>query len=56
MTKAELIKSRLIPLDKSWITRMGILDLVDGCNDINIFLESQKGLGDDLTEIGRAHV
>lgn len=51
MTKAELIKSGLIPLDKSWITRMGILDLVNGYSDINVFLENQNNLGDDLTAL-----
>jgi len=51
MTKAELVKSGLIPLDKSWITRMGILDLVNGYSDINGFLENQKNLGDDLTAL-----
>ena len=51
MTKSELIKNGLIPLDKSWITRMGILDLVNGYSDINVFLENQKNLGDDLTAL-----
>ncbi|MFA6463875.1 MAG: hypothetical protein WCV55_02625 [Candidatus Paceibacterota bacterium] len=44
----ELIKKGFIPLDKSWIIRMGILDLVNGYSDILEFLNKQKNLGDDL--------
>ncbi len=39
---------KLIPLDKSWIIRMGILDLVNGRTDIINFLDEQSQLGDDL--------
>ncbi len=38
----------LIPLDKSWIIRMGILDIVHGYHDIETFLENQSDLSDDL--------
>ncbi len=38
-----------IPLDKSWIIRMGVLDLFNGNKDrIKNFLGSQKDLGGDL--------
>lgn len=38
-----------IPLDKSWIIRMGVLDLLDGNKDrIKKFLNNQKDLGGDL--------
>jgi hypothetical protein len=37
-----------IPLDKSWIIRMGVLDLIHGSAQINSFLAGQSDLGDDL--------
>ncbi|MDP2585396.1 MAG: hypothetical protein Q8P29_00790 [Candidatus Levybacteria bacterium] len=38
-----------IPLDKSWIIRMGVLDLLSGNKDrIKNFLNNQKNLGGDL--------
>jgi len=44
-----LIKEGFIPLDKSWIIRMGILDLINGYNDtINYLEKHSKDLGDDL--------
>lgn len=43
-----MIKNGLIPLDKSWIIRMGILDLINGYSDTVLFLEKQKQLSDDL--------
>lgn len=39
---------KYIPLDKSWIIRMGILDIIHGHRDIEGFLEKQNNLGDDL--------
>jgi len=44
---------KFIPLDKSWIIRMGILDLINKYNDINKFLANQKNLGDDLIALKR---
>ena len=44
----KLISSDYIPIDKSWIIRMGILDIINGYDDILYFLENQKKLGDDL--------
>lgn len=46
--KDSLEKEGLIPLDKSWIIRMGFLDTIDGRTGIIAFLDSQKGLSDDL--------
>lgn len=40
--------SKYIPLDKSWIIRMGVLDIVNDYSDISRFLAKQKDLGDDL--------
>ncbi len=40
--------SKYIPLDKSWIIRMGILDIVNDYKDIEKFLDKQTNLGDDL--------
>ncbi len=37
-----------IPLDKSWIIRMGILDITNGYEDIINFLKKQDWLGEDL--------
>jgi hypothetical protein len=40
---------KLIPLDKSWVNRMGVLDLVYGHpNDIKKFLAGRTDLGSDL--------
>jgi len=44
---------KYIPLDKSWIIRMGILDLVNGYDDITKFLDKEKDLGDDLIALKR---
>ena len=39
---------KYIPLDKSWIIRGGILDLVNNYKDIKNFLSRRQNLGDDL--------
>lgn len=44
----------LIPLDKSWTIRMGVLDILHGRNQIIKFLESQNKLSDDLQALLRA--
>ncbi len=44
----DLLKACYIPLDKSWIIRMGVLDLLNGYNDCLNFLKKQKFLSDDL--------
>jgi hypothetical protein len=51
---SEIIDKKYIPLDKSWVIRMGILDLINGYDDICIFLDKQKNLGDDLLALQRA--
>ena len=43
----------LIPLDKSWIIRMGFLDIISGRTDILEFLNSQTDLNDDLIALKR---
>lgn len=43
----------LIPLDKSWIIRMGFLDIISGRRDILTFLNSQPSLNDDLLALKR---
>src|SRR3989338_1148164 len=47
---------KYIPLDKSWIIRMGILDLIYGYPDILEFLAAQLILSDDLVALKRACV
>ena len=42
-----------IPLDKSWIIRMGVLDITNSYKDIREFIEKQEDLGDDLKALGR---
>ena len=42
-----------IPLDKSWIIRMGVLDIIQGYDDITSFLDSQDNLGGDLKALRR---
>src|SRR3989344_2513848 len=40
-----------IPLDKSWIIRMGVLDLLNGYDDTIEFLKKQYILNDDLQHL-----
>lgn len=42
-----------IPLDKSWIIRMGILDVLNSYDDIDKFLDTQDNLGEDLLALKR---
>jgi hypothetical protein len=44
---------KFIPLDKSWIIRMGVLDLLNGREDIIDFLKGQENLGGDLLALLR---
>jgi len=48
-----LIEHGYIPLDKSWVIRMGVLDLLNNYEDTIKFLE-QKELNDDLQVLYRA--
>ena len=52
--KHYLIKQGYIPLDKSWIIRMGILDLLNGYDDTTQFIKKQEQLSDDLKALYRA--
>jgi len=45
-----------IPLDKSWMNRMGVLDLLNGYDDTIRFLKKQKGLGKDLQALYQASI
>ena len=47
---------KYIPLDKSWIIRMGVLDLLNGYDDTITFLKQQKNLSDDLQALYRASI
>lgn len=51
--KQALIRRKFIPLDKSWIIRMGFLDIVNGYDDIIKFLKKQKDLGEDINALLR---
>ena len=42
------IKIQLIPLDKSWMMRMGALDMLGGYDDILQVLEREEIFSDDL--------
>jgi len=44
---------KYIPLDKSWMIRVGVLDIINGYTDITAFLESQDSLSDDLKALYR---
>jgi hypothetical protein len=48
------IDKKYIPLDKSWIIRMGVLDIVNGYDDIQKFLSARENLGDDLLALKSA--
>ncbi len=50
----DLADQGYIPLDKSWMNRMGVLDLLHSYNDTLWFLENQKGLGKDLQALYQA--
>lgn len=53
--REKLIKKGYIPLDKSWMNRMGLLDLMHGKDDTIKYLEKHFGeLGDDLKALYRA--
>jgi len=54
MTRNISINKKYIPLDKSWIIRMGVLDIINDKNDIQKFLNKQKNLSDDLIALKRA--
>jgi len=42
-----------IPLDKSWTIRLGVLDLIQDCDECAKFLDQQENLGDDLQALKR---
>ncbi len=48
-----LIERGYIPLDKSWMIRVGVLDLLNGYDDTVKFLESRE-VSDDLKALRRA--
>jgi hypothetical protein len=52
-----LIEQGYIPLDKSWINRMALLDFINGSNySIQFLKEHYDELGDDLKATHRAYV
>jgi len=54
MIDTKLTEQGYIPLDKSWMNRMGVLDLLNGYDDAINFLERQKSLGGDLQALYQA--
>lgn len=57
MVEHDLIAKGYIPLDKSWMIRMGILDLANGCgNSINYLDQHQEELNEDLKSLYQASV
>jgi len=54
MIEEKLLEKGYIPLDKSWMNRMGVLDLLNGYDDAINFLKKQKVLGDDLKSLYQA--
>lgn len=45
---------KLIPLDKSWLTRVGVLDIINGYTDIEKFIDKQKDANEDVLAIRNA--
>ena len=45
---------KLIPLDKSWLTRVGVLDIINGYTDIEKFINNQEDTNDDILAIKNA--
>ena len=53
--RQDLIEKGYIPLDKSWMIRMGVLDLVNGYNDsVNYLEQHQEELNEDLKSLYQA--
>jgi len=44
----------LLPLDKSWLTRLGVLDIINGYKDIETFIGKQKDTSEDILAIKNA--
>lgn len=44
----------MIPLDKSWVIRMGFLDVINDYKDIEVFLDTRADLNDDLMALRKA--
>jgi hypothetical protein len=51
-----LIEDGLIPFDKSWMIRLGVLDLLNGYDNMINFLRNQRELGEDLEALLRASI
>ena len=52
-----MIEKGYVPLDKSWMIRMGVLDLVSGYIDSIDYLERhQEELNDDLKSLYQASI
>ncbi len=53
----ELVARGYIPLDKSWMIRIGVLDILNGYDDITDFLKPKFGqLSDDLKALYNASI
>jgi len=48
------VDTKYIPLEKYWTIRMGVLDMINGHEDINRFLAKQKKLGGDILAVKKA--
>lgn len=42
---------KFIPQDKSWLTRVGVLDIINGYSDIEEYIKQQKNTNDDILAI-----
>lgn len=47
---------KFIPLDKSWLTRIGVLDIINGYTDIEKFIDNQEDINDDILAIKNASI
>lgn len=47
---------KFIPLDKSWLTRVGVLDIINGYTDIEKFVDNQDDVNDDILAIKNASI
>jgi len=45
---------KFIPQDKSWLTRVGVLDIIHGYTDIESFVEKQQDNNEDVLAIRNA--
>lgn len=47
---------KFIPIDKSWLTRVGVLDIIHGYTDIEEYVDHVHKASDDIVAIKNASI